>query len=262
MKLALLAAAIFFLGMFVVLLGGQDFPSRVFLSQVVPGPNESVFFLEPQNSALNVSDIVFVQLKVSTSEAITSTKAYLDFDSTKLSLVDIENTNSDFGTWWEPNFGQLAAEILDMNANGKIRLQASTPFPGFNGNNGFIAKLAFQAIGEGTTSITYDPASLALKPDDSNILNLSNSTATSFTIVLSSPTPTPTPAGGGGGGGTTDPTPAPSSISGDCNNDGTVNIFDFSILLSNWGKPNPSCDFNNDGKADIFDFSILLSNWS
>jgi hypothetical protein len=48
---------------------------------------------------------------------------------------------------------------------------------------------------------------------------------------------------------------------GDLNKDGTVNIFDLSILLSNWDSSDPTADLNNDGIVNIFDLSILLSNW-
>ncbi len=51
---------------------------------------------------------------------------------------------------------------------------------------------------------------------------------------------------------------------GDLNGDGKVNITDLSILLTNWGKPNPTPaqgDLNGDGKINISDLSILLSNW-
>jgi hypothetical protein len=61
------------------------------------------------------------------------------------------------------------------------------------------------------------------------------------------------------GGGTTPKT-------GDLNADSQVNIFDLSILLSNYGKTkaqasNPACDLNNDSTINIFDLSILLSNY-
>jgi hypothetical protein len=63
-------------------------------------------------------------------------------------------------------------------------------------------------------------------------------------------------AGGGGGGAKT----------GDLNNDTVINIFDLSILLSNYGKTkaqasNPACDLNSDNTINIFDLSILLSNY-
>jgi hypothetical protein len=51
------------------------------------------------------------------------------------------------------------------------------------------------------------------------------------------------------------------SNEGDLNGDGVVNIFDLSILLSNWGATGGIADLNNDGTVNIFDLSILLSNW-
>jgi len=49
----------------------------------------------------------------------------------------------------------------------------------------------------------------------------------------------------------------------DMNNDGAINDFDFSILMSNWGTPtNTAADLNSDGTVDDFDFSILMSKWT
>jgi streptogramin lyase len=58
----------------------------------------------------------------------------------------------------------------------------------------------------------------------------------------------------------------PPAKTGDLNNDNQVNIFDLSILLSNYGKAqsqsnNAKTDLNNDGTINIFDLSILLSNY-
>ncbi len=60
-----------------------------------------------------------------------------------------------------------------------------------------------------------------------------------------------------------------SSLTGDINNDGTVNVFDLSLLLSSYGQatttcstaPSDTCDLNADGHVNVFDLSILLSNW-
>jgi endoglucanase len=52
-----------------------------------------------------------------------------------------------------------------------------------------------------------------------------------------------------------------SSLVGDLNNDGVVNIFDLSIMLSDWGTNNATADLNHDGTVNIFDLSILLSHW-
>jgi hypothetical protein len=67
-------------------------------------------------------------------------------------------------------------------------------------------------------------------------------------------------------GGTITPPPPTSTNTGDINVDGSVNIFDLSILLSNYGKTvaqstNQACDINEDNTINIFDLSILLSNY-
>ena len=48
----------------------------------------------------------------------------------------------------------------------------------------------------------------------------------------------------------------------DLNNDGKVNLIDFSILLYWWGKENPSVDLNQDGMVNLPDFSIMLYYWT
>jgi hypothetical protein len=48
---------------------------------------------------------------------------------------------------------------------------------------------------------------------------------------------------------------------GDINNDSKVDIFDMSILLSNYNGTTSSCDLNNDNVVNIFDLSILLSHY-
>lgn len=70
-------------------------------------------------------------------------------------------------------------------------------------------------------------------------------------------TPSPSPSGTGS------PTPGPSGFRpGDLNQDGRVDIRDFSILLSKWRTSDAVADINDDGKVDIRDYSILFSNWT
>lgn len=57
---------------------------------------------------------------------------------------------------------------------------------------------------------------------------------------------------------------SPTNPPGDLNNDNTTNVFDLSILLTNWNQANRTPaqgDLNNDTITDIFDLSILLTNW-
>ena len=52
-----------------------------------------------------------------------------------------------------------------------------------------------------------------------------------------------------------------SNTKGDLNGDGKVNLIDFSIQLTSWGKSG-SGDLNCDGVVNLADFSILLYNWT
>ena len=53
-------------------------------------------------------------------------------------------------------------------------------------------------------------------------------------------------------------------IKGDINDDGTVDKYDFALMMSDWGKTglNILSDLNNNGKVDKYDFSLLMVNWS
>jgi hypothetical protein len=51
------------------------------------------------------------------------------------------------------------------------------------------------------------------------------------------------------------------TLAGDINTDGTVNVFDLSMLLSKWNTTTASADLNTDGTVNVFDLSILLSHW-
>ena len=52
----------------------------------------------------------------------------------------------------------------------------------------------------------------------------------------------------------------------DLNQDGKVNLVDFSILLFHWGgtggSSNPPADINRDGKVTLTDFSIMVFHWT
>ena len=83
-----------------------------------------------------------------------------------------------------------------------------------------------------------------------------------FGYTINPPT-SPAPSGGGGGGGGGGIIATPSEPT-DFNNDGKVDIFDFNILITNWGStPVTSADgdANGDGVVDILDFNLLIINW-
>ncbi len=48
----------------------------------------------------------------------------------------------------------------------------------------------------------------------------------------------------------------------DLNNDGKINLMDFSILLYYWGTDNQCADQNRDGEVNLADFSIMMYYWT
>ena len=79
-------------------------------------------------------------------------------------------------------------------------------------------------------------------------------------VVQAASTPPSTPTGGVGGVGGAETT----YKIGDSNRDGKIDIFDFNLLMVNWGN-NPDnllTDLDNNGKIDIFDFNLLMVNWT
>ena len=57
--------------------------------------------------------------------------------------------------------------------------------------------------------------------------------------------------------------PSISHLKGDINNDGKVDIFDYNIMITNFGQTNCGNPADVDGncKVDIFDYNILISNF-
>ena len=110
---------------------------------------------------------------------------------------------------------------------------------------------------------TIDTIALALGKHEIKVqarrgIDLSQfSLALEFEIDAEKSIPTPPPKAPGVPG-------APAQIS-DLNEDGRVNLVDFSILLYFWLRPaeaNAIADINKDGFTDLVDFSIMLYEWT
>jgi PKD repeat protein len=80
------------------------------------------------------------------------------------------------------------------------------------------------------------------------------SATTSYTLVCT------------GAGGTSSPANATvnvttSTVTGDIDGSGHVDIIDLSMLLAKWGTTNAACDLNNDNIVNMIDLSILISHY-
>ena len=55
---------------------------------------------------------------------------------------------------------------------------------------------------------------------------------------------------------------APTSIPGDINGDGIVDVLDLTALMSAWGTSGSPADLTGDGTVDGFDLTALFSYWT
>ena len=237
---------------------------------------QAVYFYLPASANIGTNSDLVVDLRVDSTDEITSVKASLEFDPARLSVVSVDGSSGPFGTIWE--------QVFD-NTAGTISVQRSTPAPGVLGDN-LVVKITFKAkVTLGDTTVGYDtgcfaasnPTCLALTPSGNSSTNiLASGTESVLTVITPTPTPTSAPYGTPSYGTPSYGSPSygspsygtpsygtPSSSGGkigDLNSDGKVNIFDLSIMLRNWNKSGTG-DLNSDGKVNIFDLSILLRNW-
>jgi hypothetical protein len=129
----------------------------------------------------------------------------------------------------------------------------------------YSASLVTTTLNNGTHNLTakaYDAAG-----------NNATSASVSVNVQNGSPTPpppppapAPTPTPPPPAPSPTPPPPAPTFKAADINQDGKVNIFDFSLLVAKYGQTGTStslgrADINQDGKVNIFDFSLLVSQY-
>ncbi len=52
------------------------------------------------------------------------------------------------------------------------------------------------------------------------------------------------------------------TLAGDVNLDGVVDIFDVNTVSMNWGTSGPQGDANGDGVVDIFDVNLISAHWT
>lgn len=128
-----------------------------------------------------------------------------------------------------------------------------------NANNYFVP------VPQGTQSVKFRLSGegwymgFPLIAKDFSIWSLSAPTASTLPSVSPSVAASPSVS--------TAPSPSPSAMAsvkpGDIDGNGKIDIFDYNLLLTNFGKSGVAVpgDFDKNGKVDIFDFNILLTNF-
>jgi len=141
-------------------------------------------YLSPQSGSYYVGHSFTVNVDVSSpDQAMNAAQGELSFPPGKLQVVSLSKANSIMTIWvQEPSFS---------NSDGVVNFQGVAVSPGFQGNQGNIITVTFQAISAGNAPITFlSGAVLANDGKGTNILNGMQGADDSLTAL---------PAGVGGG---------------------------------------------------------------
>lgn len=202
----------------------------VFNSKPTKNPQEdweAILFMLPEKGTFIIDEEFTATVNVDTNMEINAVSGKIYFPVDELEVIGLSKEGSIFTLW--------TVEPLYSNEDGTIQFAGGLPTPGFKGSEGEILTITFKTKQEGEANVEFEEG-LVLADDGKGTDILKEKKDASYALI--------------------------SSISSDLNTDGSVNLYDLSILLSNWGTlKNPRADINKNGKVDIADFSILLSNF-
>lgn len=194
----------------------------------------AVLLMAPTTGQFYVGDTISVALLVNTTnQSINAVDGQIVFPSDKLEILNISRENSILNLWAEE-------PTLSSRQDGSITFSGGLPSPGFIGTAGKIMTISFKAKKDGNAMITLSNA-LVLANDGFGTDILADIIPTQLTLLK----------------------PKIKREVADINEDGKIDLFDLSVLLTNWGTPsNERADLSGDGTVGTKDFSILLSKWT
>lgn len=121
---------------------------------------------------------------------------------------------------------------------------------------GVLATVTFTANNVGIATVRFAATTqVAAIGESGNVLSGTQEAAVSIAIPIPTIAPSATPT----------PIPTPPPLLGDIDGDGDVDIFDYNLLLEDFGwQGSPGeipADLDVDGDVDIFDYNILLEHY-
>ena len=198
-------------------------------------------------------------------EATAGVDVVLNFNKDILELTDItvypENSNNAFEQFLTADFNAIPQSpseiqlISQANNQGTVSLSAITnvftSFNGVLGPNNPLARIKFKVLTNSPTSVDF-----LFTPDsttDTNMVsNDDRDLLKSVTNMLVNQNPP-----------ITYPEASSGAKPGDLDNNSTVDIYDYTQLLSDFSKTGSglTSDIDKDDDVDIFDYTILLTNF-
>ena len=202
--------------------------------------DQSYVYLESGSRAVEVGEIISVEVGVSAHRPINAVDIKLAFPASSLDVFSVDRGQSVLTIWTED----------PVIKNNSVRFVGGTFKRGFIGQHE-IATVKFRALEAGQyeisadniTFVAGDGSGTKIKAVDHQSSQLTlfnfdeNTSAEEIKIAIAR-------------GATTD-----------INNDGVITLQDISAFMGAWSSRTQIFDFNNDGRMSFKDFSIILADF-
>ncbi len=131
--------------------------------------------LSPASGSYEINNTLKVTINSTSTDAINAVQADLNYDASKLELLSIDKSISDF---------TLACYVSGGSGSVKVGCADSATLTGTK----IVASVSFKVLaGSGTTSITFAPGNALVRPSDAQ--NVWNGNTSAGTYTLTSPPP-------------------------------------------------------------------------
>lgn len=191
--------------------------------------NKAVLFFAPEKEMVNQNQLFATGLTINTQDLkVTAVDVTLAFDPGKIKVNTVTPQFS---------FPNVLVKPQIDNANGRIRIVVGSDVnKPVNGLATPVLLISATALKEtNNTTINVIQGQVSALGSKENVLGK----AGEFNLIIKN------------------------SLPGDIDKDSDVDIFDYNLLLQNFGNTNCGnmADLNGDCKVDIFDYNILLENF-
>ena len=147
----------------------------------ISSAHAATLYFSPSTKTVSVGQTFIVTIVVSSADqSMNAASVDVVFPSDKLHVLSLSKTNSIMDLWVQnPTFS-------DAPGGGDVLAQGIVLTPGFTGANGEVLNIVFQAIAQGTASVSFSSGSVLA--NDGNGTNILSSMArATYTIVPAIP---------------------------------------------------------------------------
>ncbi len=244
----------------------------------------TILSLTPTTQSKSANQNVDLNIQIaSNTNSIVGVELYIEYDRTQLQFLGFQDANL------FPNSEVVSAATVTDGAQNKSTIAYTRIVtPGNSGwqGTGSMGTLQFKALKQSIANVSFAPSTLVVATNETgtSVLSQANgatinispaatassvatqtatatATATATQTATATATQTATATATSTSASTATATATACVLKSDINNDKTVNLQDFALLIEDLRNKNNRSDVNNDGKVSILDYIVLFEEF-